>query len=71
MVKNMGSADRIIRLLVAIVLIGLYAGGILTGIWGIVSLVLAGVFILTSMVSVCPLYLPFGIRTNRQRRHAN
>lgn len=71
MAKNMGSADRIIRLLVAIVLIGLYAGGILTGIWGIVSLVLAGVFVLTSTISFCPLYLPFGIRTNRQRRHAN
>lgn len=71
MAKNMGSADRIIRLLVAIVLIGLYAGGMLTGIWGIVSLVLAGVFVLTSTISFCPLYLPFGIRTNRQRRHAN
>ncbi|WP_461090149.1 YgaP family membrane protein [Spirosoma gilvum] len=71
MKKNMGSTDRIIRIIVAIILIGLFATSTLTGTWGIVSLVVAGMFIVTSLVSTCPLYLPFGIRTNRVRKHAN
>ncbi|GAB4022401.1 DUF2892 domain-containing protein [Spirosoma sp. KCTC 42546] len=68
MKKNMGSIDRTLRIVIASVLIGLYATSVLTGVWGIVSLVLAGVFILTSLVSTCPLYLPFGIRTNRSKK---
>ncbi|MCX6216777.1 DUF2892 domain-containing protein [Spirosoma sp.] len=71
MKKNMGSADRIIRIVIALVLIALFATNTLTGTWGIVSLVIAGVFIATSLVSTCPLYLPFGIRTNRAQKHAN
>jgi hypothetical protein len=65
MKANMGSADRIIRVLVALVVISLVATGTLSGIWAVVGLVLAGVFLLTSLVRFCPLYLPFGIRTNR------
>ncbi|QIP15138.1 DUF2892 domain-containing protein [Spirosoma aureum] len=71
MKNNMGTADRIIRLAVAIGLIGLFATGTLIGAWGIAGLVLAGVFILTSLVRICPLYLPFGIRTNRVRKRSN
>ncbi|QMW01025.1 YgaP family membrane protein [Spirosoma foliorum] len=71
MKSNMGSADRIIRFVVAIGLIGLFATGTLTGTWGIVALVFAGVFVLTSFTRFCPLYLPFGIRTNRVRKHLN
>jgi len=63
MKKNMGSADRISRFIAAAVFIVLYFTNTVTGIWGIVLLVLAGVFILTSFVSFCPLYAPFGIST--------
>lgn len=63
MKKNMGSTDRIIRFILAAIFIVLYFTGTVTGIWGIVLLVLAGVFILTSFVSFCPLYAPFGIST--------
>jgi len=63
MKKNMGTADRIIRTILAIVMILLYFQGVITGTWGIVLLVLAGVFLLTSLVSFCPLYAPFGIKT--------
>ena len=66
----MGSIDRTIRVIIAIVLISLFAMGIISGVWAIVSLVLAGVFVLTSLVSRCPLYLPFGIHTNRIRKDA-
>lgn len=61
--KNMGTADRIVRLIVAAVIAALYLTGTITGTLGIVLVVLAGVFTLTSVVSFCPLYLPFGIRT--------
>lgn len=63
MKKNMGSTDRIIRVLVAIIVAVLYFTGTVTGTLGIVLLVLAGVFVLTSFISFCPLYAPFGIRT--------
>lgn len=63
MTKNMGSADRIIRVIIAAIVGILYFTGIISGTLGIVLLVLAGVFVLTSVISFCPLYAPFGIKT--------
>ncbi len=59
----MGSADRIIRVLIAAVVAVLFFTGIIEGILGIVLLVAAGIFLLTSLISFCPLYAPFGINT--------
>lgn len=61
--KNMGNLDRAFRLLLVAGIGALYFLKIITGALGIGLLVLAGVFLLTSLVRVCPLYLPFGIRT--------
>lgn len=63
MKKNMGSTDKILRLLVAIVFAVLNYTGVVSGTLGIVLLVLAIVFALTSFLSFCPLYVPFGINT--------
>jgi len=63
MKKNMGTTDKIVRLLVAIIAAVLYFTGTVTGTLGIVLLVAAGIFLLTSLVSFCPLYAPFGIST--------
>lgn len=63
MLKNMGTADRIIRTIIAITVAVLYFTNVISGTLGIVLLVVAGIFLLTSLISVCPLYLPFGIRT--------
>lgn len=63
MKKNMGIADRLIRVLIAVVIAVLFFTGVIDGTLGIILLVVAGVFVLTSLVSVCPLYLPFGLRT--------
>lgn len=63
MKKNMGTADKAIRSVVALVVAILYFTGVLTGTLGVVLLVFAGVFLLTSFISFCPLYAPFGIRT--------
>ena len=63
MKKNMGSADRIIRIILAIVFAALYFTGTVTGTLGIVLLVLGAVFLLTSLVSSCPLYSIVGLST--------
>lgn len=63
MKKNMGSLDRIVRVLIAIAAVALYFTGVVSGVLGIVLLVLAGVFLLTSFISFCPIYAPFGIKT--------
>ncbi len=66
MKPNMGAADKVVRILVAIVIAGLYFTNIISGTLAIILLVLAGVFILTSFMSFCPLYLPFGISTRKK-----
>ncbi len=63
MKKNMGITDRIIRTLIAVVIAILYFTHIITGTLGIVLLVLAVVFLLTSLVSFCPLYTLLGINS--------
>jgi hypothetical protein len=63
MKKNMGSADRIIRVIIAAIIGVLYFTETITGTIGIVLLILSGVFVLTSLISFCPLYAPFGIKT--------
>jgi len=61
--KNMGTADRTIRVIIAIAIAALYYANVISGTWAIVLLVLATIFVLTSFVSFCPLYKPFGIST--------
>jgi hypothetical protein len=63
MTKNMGTVDRVIRIVVALVIAGLYYTGRISGTLAIVLMVFAVVFIVTSFVSWCPGYLPFGIST--------
>lgn len=59
----MGSADKLIRLIIAAVIVFLFYNGTISGTIGIVGLVVAGVFALTSLVSFCPLYTVLGINT--------
>lgn len=61
--KNMGSIDRIIRVIAAIIIAVLYLTGSISGTIAIALMVVAGIFLVTSLVSICPLYLPFGIKT--------
>lgn len=63
MKKNMGNADRIIRVLVAAVIAVLYFTNVITGLFAYVLLALGAIFLLTSLVGTCPLYLPFGLNT--------
>lgn len=65
MKKNMGSADKTIRTIIALIIAGLYFGNVITGTLGIVLLVLAIVFLLTSFIGFCPLYTIVGMNTNK------
>jgi hypothetical protein len=66
MKKNMGLIDKVIRLLIAVIVIALYFANVISGILAIILLIFAGVFILTSLLGFCPLYLPFGLSTRKK-----
>lgn len=66
--KNMGTADRLIRAIIAVVVAVLYFTDVISGTLGIVLMVLAAVFLLTSLVSFCPLYAPFGISSCKTKQ---
>ena len=68
MKKNMGAADRIIRIILAATMALLYFTGTVSGVLGLVLVILAAVFLLTSFISFCPLYLPFGISTRAAKK---
>jgi len=66
MKKNMGMIDRAIRVSIALIVGGLYFDGRLNGTWAIVSLIASGIFVLTSFLSFCPLYVPLKFNTRRK-----
>ena len=66
MKPNIGTVDRIIRAVLAIIMAVLYFSGTVSGTLGIILLVLAGIFLLTSLISFCPLYAPFKFSTRKQ-----
>lgn len=67
MKKNLGSTDRVIRVVIATMFVALYFTGIIAGIVGLALIALSGIFILTSLVGFCPLYFPFGINTSGRK----
>lgn len=67
MKKNMGNADRMVRVIIAAIVAVLFFTNVITGTLGTVLLALAGIFVLTSLVGFCPLYAPFGISTCKRK----
>jgi len=63
MKKNMGGADRIIRLLLAIIMASLALTGLVSGSAGVILLAIGAIFLLTSIVGMCPLYSLIGFNT--------
>lgn len=63
MIKNMGNPDKVVRIVLAIVFATLYFTDTVSGTIGIVLLVLGGIFVLTSLVGICPIYSVLGIST--------
>ncbi|MCB9201876.1 MAG: DUF2892 domain-containing protein [Flavobacteriales bacterium] len=67
MKKNMGKTDKTVRLTVALALIAMYYLDILTGKLGVVALIIAVVFMLSTLIGFCPLYTLFGINTCKNK----
>jgi hypothetical protein len=68
MKKNIGSTDRAIRVSAAVIIALLFFTHIISGMLGIILIVLAGFFVLTSFINFSPLYLPFGFSTNKKSK---
>ncbi len=66
MKKNMSTVDIIVRIMVALVIIGLFFAKVITGFWAITLLLIAGIFFITSLVGTCPLYMLLGISTKKE-----
>ena len=66
MKKNMGTIDRVIRILVAVVVVILYFTNVISGTLGIILLAVAAVFVVTSIVSTCPLYMLLGLNSRKK-----
>ncbi len=66
MKKNMGTIDRVLRVVIALTVGVLYFTGLISGTVALILGILAVIFILTSLVSTCPLYLPFGLSTRKE-----
>jgi hypothetical protein len=63
MKKNMGTVDRVFRVLVAVIILILYFTHVISGTLAVILLILGGIFAVTSLLGFCPLYLPFGLST--------
>lgn len=66
MKKNMGTIDKFTRVAVAIIVAVLYITGQISGTAAIILGLFAVIFILTSLIGTCPLYLPFGLSTKKE-----
>ncbi|MEI6049964.1 MAG: DUF2892 domain-containing protein [Bacteroidota bacterium] len=66
MKKNMGTIDKVIRILVAVVVVILYFTHVISGTLAIILLILAAVFVVTSFLGFCPLYIPLGLNTGKK-----
>ncbi len=68
MKKNMGGADRMIRFIVAIAVVALYYFDVIDGTLAYILMALAAIFVITSFVSVCPLYSLLGLNTGKEKK---
>ena len=68
MKKNMGTIDKVIRVLVAVVILVLYFTHVISGTLAVILLILAAVFVVTSLLGLCPLYLLFGLSTKEKHK---
>lgn len=68
MKKNMGKADKRFRIIMAMIIAILYFTDTVNGTVGNILMALGIIFLLTSLISVCPLYIPMGINTDRKKK---
>ena len=67
MKNNMGTVDKVIRILIAVIVVVLYFTHVIYGTLAIILLALSAIFVVTSILGFCPLYLPFGLSTREKK----
>jgi len=67
MKSNIGTTDKIVRIVAALLIGILYFSGIISGTLALVSAGVAVIFLLTAFISFCPLYMPFGTNTSKKK----
>lgn len=66
MKKNMGALDKALRIIFAALFVALYLTKVVTGTWGIIMLLVAAMFLITTIFGVCPLYTVFSWNTGKK-----
>ena len=69
MKKNVGTIDKVIRILIAVTVVVLFFTHVITGTLGIILLVLAAVLLATSIISLCPIWLALGVNTKKEEEN--
>jgi len=67
MKTNVGSADRIVRVILAVIIAALYFTNVITGTLGTIFLILAFILLITSLFSTCPIYMATGLSTRKKK----
>ena len=67
MKKNVGTTDKIVRILVAIIIVILYATNVISATAALILGIFAMLLVVTSFLSFCPIYLPFNISTFKKK----
>lgn len=71
MKKNMGNTDRLIRLLIVAVIIGLYAANVISGVLATILLIASAIFVFTAITNFCPLYTLFGLNSCKTKHDSS
>jgi len=66
MIRNMGTVDRLVRTVLALIVVALYFSGQISGVTAIILGVIAVIFLLTSSIAFCPLYVPLKLSTRKK-----
>ena len=66
MKQNMGTVDRVVRVVVAVIIAVLWFTNVISGALAIILGLLAMVFLATSIIGFCPLYVPLKISTRKK-----
>jgi len=66
MKKNVGTVDKVLRILIAVAVIVLYFTHVISGVLAIILLIVAAILVVTSLVSVCPIWLALGLSTRKK-----
>lgn len=64
--KNVGKTDKIVRFVLAAIFVGLILTGTVSGVFAVILGILALIFVVTSLISFCPLYYPFKLSTRKK-----